>query len=108
MSLLLNNLGSSIRSRFERTWGLAHIPDAISLHQKAFHLTPEGHEHMPSCLNILAVTSNAHNFLEQDVECWKVQSWQIACLAFLMCEILTFNPQRYTAWTIFRLVNKSL
>ncbi|KAF6752318.1 TPR-like protein [Ephemerocybe angulata] len=46
--LLLNTLGSSLESLFQRTGDLNNLNEAISLRRKALELTPEDHADMPS------------------------------------------------------------
>ncbi|KAG9083172.1 hypothetical protein FRC07_013995 [Ceratobasidium sp. 392] len=53
MPRLLNNLGNSWQSRFERLGDLADIDKAIACHTQSVQLTPHGHPDMPSRLNNL-------------------------------------------------------
>ena len=52
----LNNLGISFRHRFERTGDLPDIFEAIKIQQRAVHLTPNGHAHLPRRLNNLGIS----------------------------------------------------
>ncbi|KAG6370030.1 hypothetical protein JVT61DRAFT_12549 [Boletus reticuloceps] len=53
---MLNNLGNSFITRFERLGELSDLEDAISTLRDAVHLTPDGHPDKPSGLNNLGTS----------------------------------------------------